>query len=470
MFTVVRCLCIFMICLYGINAESVGSKNPTALSELSESFQNLAEKVSPAVVQVFSTGFGSSPATSVSEGTLLTRQRTSGSGVIVDPEGYIVTNAHVVEGAQSLQVLLAWNDKSAERKSILKPKGTFVPAKLVGTDSETDLAVLKVELKGHSFLALANSDELRPGQLVFAFGSPFGLENSVSMGVVSSVARQLRTEDPMIYIQTDTPINPGNSGGPLVNIRGEVVGINTSILSLSGGNEGIGFAAPSNIVRNVYQQLRKSGRVHRGQIGVSVQTITPAMAAGLSLSQDWGAIVSDVFPKSPAEQAGLKIGDVILSLDGKTIENGRQFEVNLYRRAEGEALSLEILRGKETVNIQVIVIARQDETPRLAGMVTPQENVIPRLGIVCLELTDRIAQLFPSLRKQYGVVIAAHISDPPYWANQFVPGDIVHAVNGKFITNISELRSTIQSFKKGDPVVLQLERSGKLLYVTIEIE
>ena len=190
---------------------------------------------------------------------------------------------------------------------------------------------------------------LKPGQIVMAFGSPLGLNASVTMGVVSAVARQLEPEDPMIYVQTDAPINPGNSGGPLVDADGRVVGINTLIYSQSGGHEGIGFAAPSNIVRNVFDQIRKTGRVRRGEIGVITQTITPLIAEGLGLSQDWGVVDSDVDPNGPGGRAGLQAGDIVLALDGKPMENGRQFQVNFYTRGVGAPVTLEILRGEARV-------------------------------------------------------------------------------------------------------------------------
>ena len=170
----------------------------------------------------------------------------------------------------------------------------------------------------------------------FRSPSPLGLGDSVTLGVVSAAARQLRPDDPMIYIQTDASINPGNSGGALVDVQGQVVGISTFILSQSGGSEGLGFAAPSNIVRAVYEQIRTDGRVHRGVIGVRAQTITPELAHGLALAQDWGVVLGDVFPGGPADHAGLKVGDIVLTLEGKSMENGRQFQVNLYRRAVGD--------------------------------------------------------------------------------------------------------------------------------------
>jgi serine protease Do len=270
------------------------------LSGLSRDLQALSERVKPAVVQVLVTGYA--PA----DGQLI-KQRASGSGVILDSDGYVITNAHVVQGARRVQVALAGLASGPPgARSILKAPGRVVGAVVVGTDLETDLAVLKLDEKGLPFLPFGDSEALRPGELVLAFGSPLGLENSVTLGVVSAVARQVRPDDRMIYVQTDASINPGNSGGPLVDGQGRVVGINTFIYSQSGGSEGIGFAAPSNIVRNVFDQIRRTGRVHRGEIGVRVQTVTPALAAGLGLRQDWGAVLSDVPPDGAAARAGLR--------------------------------------------------------------------------------------------------------------------------------------------------------------------
>ncbi len=229
----------------------------------------------------------------------------------------------------------------ANLHSILKPEGQLLDAKLVGYDRQSDVAVLKIDAHDLPHLWFGDSQELRQGQIVMAFGNPLGLEGSVSMGIVSSVARQIKPEDPMIYIQTDAPINPGNSGGPLIDADGRVVGINTFILSQSGGSEGIGFAIPSNIVKTVYAQIRKEGHVHRGEIGISAQTITPALAKGLSLPRDWGVLVADVEPDGPAESAGVKVGDMILSVNGKPMENARQLQVDVYQRAMGDKLHLD---------------------------------------------------------------------------------------------------------------------------------
>lgn len=441
------------------------------LGRMSGRFQALSRRVSPAVVQVLATGYqppqqGDAPGTG-----LLSRRQVGGSGVILEPDGYVVTNLHVVEGAGRIRVQLPIPvDDAAPGQSILKARGKIVGARIVGVDRETDLAVLKVEETGLPHLELGDSDGLSPGQLVFAFGSPLGLDNSVSMGIVSAVARQLRPEDPMIYIQTDATINPGNSGGPLVDASGRVVGINTLILSQSGGSEGIGFAAPSNIVRNVYQQIKLNGYVRRGEIGVHAQTITPTLAEGLGLPRQWGVILGDVYPGGPADRAGLRVGDIVLGLDGKPMENGRQFDVNLYRTPIGEAVTLEILRGGEVLTVPVPVLERSDDIHRFAPMVSPEENLLPRLGILAVDLNPRIAEMIPGLRARRGVVVAARSPDATYGRVTLQPGDVILSLNGRPIDGLAAFRRAVDGLSTGSPVALQVERRGRLQYVAFEIE
>ena len=462
----------FLVPALVLSAQTLPEKKASAtLGELNRSLQDLSERVGPAVVQIITTGYGSIEGREPSSASLVATQRRSGSGVILDSDGYIVTNAHVVQGARRVQVLLAVPpDDRAQWRSILKPRGKMVSARIVGVDSETDLAVLKIEEKGLSSLELGDSDELRQGQLVVAFGSPFGLGNSVTMGVVSSVARQLRPEDPMIYIQTDASINPGNSGGPLVDTEGRVVGINTFILSRSGGSEGIGFAAPSNIVQNVFRQIRKTGRVHRGQIDVRVQTITPTLAAGLGLPQNWGVVLADVYPRGAADVAGLEIGDIILSLDGKVMENARQFEVNLYRRPVGDVVTLEVLRESERFTRQVGVLGRPNDFDRLVDSVARESSLISRLGIFCVDLDGRIRKMLPPLRELSGVVVTARAADGPSHRHTFHAGDVVYSINRMPTTSLADLRSAVVNLNVGDPVVVQIERLGKLMFVVFELE
>jgi serine protease Do len=439
-----------------------------SLSGLSASLEDLSQRVSPSLVQIFSSGYtlGGDNESGTSPGTL-TRQRASGSGVILSADGYLVTNGHVISNARRVRVRLG-SQKIGQ--SILQPEGKLLEAKVVGIDRDTDLAVLKIEATGLSFLKLGDSDRLRQGQLVMAFGNPLGLENTVSLGVVSSIARQIKSEDAMVYIQTDAPINPGNSGGPLVDADGDVMGINTFILSQSGGSEGLGFAIPSNIVKNVYTQIRAEGHVHRGEIGVYAQTITPALATGLRLAQDQGVVLGDVTPGGPADEAGLKVGDIVLSLDGKPMENARQLEVNLFRRTLGQKVNLEILRKGSKLVYPVKVTERDDDPERFADLADPAKNLVPQLGIVGIEITGKIAAMVPDLRNDYGIVVAARAGTSLYTGDSLRPGDVIYSMNTQPITSIDALRKAIDGLKDTDPLVMQVERDGALLYLTLGLE
>ncbi|UCC72760.1 MAG: trypsin-like peptidase domain-containing protein [Gemmatimonadota bacterium] len=464
-------LCVVLDLPADLAAQSEGRDRALArLQDLSGYLEELTRRVSPAVVAIVATGYqplqqGDAPGTG-----LLARRQVGGSGVILGADGYIVTNLHVVEGAGRIRVRLPIPAGAAPGESILKPQGKLVGARIVGFDRETDLAVLKVDQTGLPYLELADSDEVLTGQLVFAFGSPLGLENTVTMGIVSAVARQLRPEDPMIYLQTDAPINPGNSGGPLVDAEGKVIGINTLILSQSGGSEGLGFAAPSNIVRNIYQQIKLNGYVRRGMIGVNAQTISLPLAEGLGLARDWGVVLGDVYPRSPAQLAGLRVGDIVLTLDGKVMENGRQFDVGLYRTPVGATVTLEVLRGQDTLRASVTVLEREDDPGRFSLMVTPDENLIQRLGILGVGLEPRVAAMIPGLRARNGVVVAARSPDAVYGRVALAPGDVIRALNGDPIASLDQLRSAINSIEPGQPVVLQVERRGRLQFMAFEME
>jgi serine protease Do len=449
--------------------KALEAKTPDALHALSAALEGLSHRTGRAVVQVFSIGFTLNEADDSGDAALLTKQKSTGSGVILSADGYIVTNAHVVKGGRQIQVQLAGAQERLPGHSVIRPMGAKLEAKVVGIDRDSDLAVLKIDRTGLPFLEFGDSAELHQGQLVLAFGNPLGLANSVTMGVVSSVARQIKPDDPMIYVQTDAPINPGNSGGPLLDVDGRVVGINTFIVSQSGGSEGIGFAIPSNVVRSVVRQLREDGHVHRGQIGVHAQTITPTLAAGLDLSRDWGVVLGDVEPDSPAEQAGLKVGDIVLALNGRAMENARDLEVNLYRRPVGENVAIEVLRGSEKLAFHVEVIERDDDPMRFADMVNPEKNIVARLGILGIDIDKKIVQMLPDLRKPYGVVVAARASGSPYSA-QLSPGDVIHAVNNEPISSVAALRQALEKRKITDPTVLQIERDSRMMYLDLEPE
>ena len=441
-----------------------------ALRAMSDSFEALAERVGRSVVFITASGLRLSPGTDGRGPPAVERRRSAGSGVIVDSAGHVITSAHVVDGASRIRVELAEPVEGLiQGHSILKPQGQILDAKLIGVDRETDLALLKIDRPGMPYLELGDSDELRSGQLVFAFGSPLGLEKSVSMGVVSSVARQLRPEDPVIFVQTDAAVNPGNSGGPLVDTDGRVVGINTLILSHSGGSEGISFAVPSNIVRTVFEQIRDAGRVRRGLIGVKAQTISPTLAGGLGLGRTWGVIISDIHAGSPASEAGLQIGDIVYAVDGKPMENARQFDVNIYARPAGDTIRVEVLRHAELFEHEVAVVERPGDIELLAEMVSVERNMVRELGILATDLTPRLAALLPGLRGSGGVLVAAlTAAEGP--TSELAPGDVIYSVNNRPVRSLGDLRIALAGLRFGDSVVLQVERQGELSYRAFEAE
>jgi serine protease Do len=440
----------------------------TRAAELSTSLEATTALVAPAVVEIFTTSYAPGTGLVPRTADLVTTERASGSGVIVDPDGFIVTNAHVVRGAQRLRVEIP---VPLAGQSILATRSRTVTGRVVGIDSETDLAVVKIDEQNLSTLTFGDSEELRAGQVVLAFGSPLGLHNSVSLGVVSAVARQLVPESPMIYVQTDASINPGSSGGPLVDVNGRLVGINTMIATQAGGNEGLGFAAPSNIVRAVYEQLRKYGRVRRGDIGVRAQTVTAVLASGLKLPRDHGVIVADVRPGSPAARAGLRPRDVIAAVDGKAMENGRQFQVGLYRRHVGDAITLDVLRDETPLKVVVTITERHDPLGDIGASIDPRQNLVPRLGVLGVNLDQRIAAMLPTVRTQSGVVIASTVPGAiDSRDGGLAPGDIVYAVNRTPVAGLDELRAALDGLKAGEAAVLQLERDGELMYLAFTIE
>ena len=445
------------------------SSRALPLESLSDSLEKLSDQVRPAVVQIFSTSYTPVENDSDSASGPVTRQRATASGVVLSADGYILTNAHVVLTARRIRVRFAATPAElANLHSILKPEGSTMDARLVGLDRETDLALIKVDQKDLPFLQFGDSDDLHQGQLVMAFGNPFGLEGSVSMGVVSSKARQIKSDAPMIYIQTDAAINPGNSGGPLVDYRGRVMGINTFILTESGGSEGIGFAVPSNIASNIYGQLLKHGHVQRGQVGISAQTITPTIAEGLHLPRNWGVLVGDVDPGSPADEAGIEPGDIIETMDGKTMENARQFEVDLYRHALNDEVKLGMLRSGEKREVEVTVQERVDDPLRFADLVNPEDNLLPKLGILGIELDKRLLAMLPDLRRPWGILVAARATGGE--ATGLDTGDVIYSVDGVDTKSLDGLKKLLDGFKPGDNPVLQIERDGQLMYITPELE
>jgi serine protease Do len=439
------------------------------LHKLNESVDALIRKVSPSVVQILVAGYGPVEEGHGNTAAVIGRQRAIGSGFVIDPEGYIITNAHVVSGAQVVQVVLPSGSSNGSLQSILSTKTNIVPARVVGVSREIDLALLKVDNVKLEALAIASYRNLRQGEVVLAFGSPEGLRNTVTLGVVSSVARQTDPDSPMVYIQTDAPINPGNSGGPLVNVDGAVVGVNTFILSQSGGNEGLGFAIPSSVVAVAYQQLKKFGHLHRAQVGIGLQTITPVLAAAMNLPRSYGVIVSDVEPGGPALEAGIRIGDVLLTIDGRMAESIPYLAFRLMSVNAGDKVHLEVLRGKEKLEFDVPVIVHQDNMDQISALADPEKNLVRPLGILGIEIDKKVADMVSDLRDPFGIIVAARSSD----ATGEIPlatGDVIRTLNSEPMTTLDRLRTTLAGLKPGAAVVLQIQRDEKLMYISFTLE
>jgi serine protease Do len=478
------CHCALFVMLLGsastlagaASAQSASADHTAdALRQMSGSFESLARHVSPAVVEVMVTGFGSADdedsESQNSAPSPLGRERSLGSGVIIDANGYIVTNYHVVRGAERVRVLLtpAATGESGPT-ALLKSRGRVLPAEIVGFSKLIDLAVLKINATGLPTLPLGKYEQVHKGQIVLAFGSPEGLENSVTLGLISSVLRQPDPDDPMVYIQTDAAINPGNSGGPLVDVDGNVVGINTFIYTNSGGNEGIGFAIPSGIVRYAYEQIRQFGRVRRRSIGAELQTLTPDMAQALGIQADAGVIVSDVFPGGSAEHAGLRVQDVIVALDGLPVDNVPLFVLGLYLLSNGETTHLQVLRGDKKMELALPVFEPKNDPSRLSELGDPRKDLIQHLGIVGVTVTPEIADIFGDLRDNTGVLVTARVANRLAVDSGLQEGDVIHALNRTRIKNVDELRTAFNKVQPGDPVALQVERNGKFTYLTFEME
>ena len=439
-----------------------------ALLQINNAMEGLAAKVSPAVVQILVTGYGPLHEESRTQTALIVRQHAVGSGVIVDPDGYIITNNHVVEGAQRIRVALPLPTDNG--RSLASGRRRIFQARLIGTHKESDLALLKIDETDLPTLTLLTQQRPQVGELVFAIGSPEGLQNSVTMGVVSAVARQADPDKPMTYIQTDAPINPGNSGGPLVDMNGSVLGINTFILSQGGGSEGLGFAIPARVVDFVYHSLRKYGHVHRTEIGATAQEITPTLAEGLKLAQHWGVIIADVKPDGPAAAAGLQIQDIVLRADDRSIETLPQLSSALYLHRLDQVLELEILRGGQKKTLYIPAIEHRDQMDQLFDAADAEKSLVSRLGVLAIDLTDDVRKQIGTLRIPGGVVVLGRAADLITPDTGLQTGDLIHAINTTPISDMATLRAAVQSLKTGDPVVIQVERSDGLTYLSFEME
>ncbi len=448
-----------MLLIFAAGFASAQRSQPS-LKQFSGSLQELSAAISPSVVQITGTGYGFQP-DEQQGANVLSKQRSTGSGIVMSEDGYIMTNAHVVEGTRVIHVKV--NGTHSVRNAVFD-------AKLVGKDRLLDLALLKIDATGLRALPFGDSTELKQGELVLAFGSPLGMDNSVSMGIVSASARQLDEDDPRIFVQTDAPINPGNSGGPLVDTNGRVVGMNTFIFSQSGGSEGIGFAIPSNVIRYAYTSLMKDGHVHRGQIGVFARTITPPLATTFNLDPDNGVLVEDVMPDGPADKSGLQVGDVVLSLGDKPIRNVRDLYLELYQYVIGNTLKLEIMRDGKKMKMEVDVTENQTDPERFADLVSPDTSLVGKLAILGLTLDEKVRKILTGLRFDDGILVAAVEGTSRYFGDQPQQGDVIHAVNGKRVATVETLRDALDDVKPEVPLVLQVERDGRLMFLVMEAD
>jgi len=461
---------LFLVLAVPAHAQQKPAPSSDPLVRMNESVDALTRKVWPSVVQILVSGYGAQdgPRTDTRTG-VVGPQSSTGSGFVIDPDGYIMTNAHVVSGARRVEVVLPAENADGTLTSALSGKTYTLPARIVGVTTELDLALLKIDGQKLPTLPLATYSQVRQGETVFAFGSPLGMRNSLSHGLISAVARQVDPDSPLIYVQTDAPINPGNSGGPLVNIRGEVVGVNTFIVSQSGGNEGLGFAVPSATIRTVFRQLKQYGTVRRQEIGASFQTITAGMATSLGLVRNYGVIVSDVWPRGPAEAAGLKVGDILLSMDGQPVDNLPTVIYNFRLRESTEQVKLVVQRGGAQQSLSVEAVEERSEFDSVSSMADPQQNLVPELGILGVEITREIAAAATGLRDPLGVIVVARAagaaSEVP-----LQPKDVIRSVNRIQISSLAGLRDAVRALKPGVPVTLQVQRAGRLTYVSFTLD
>jgi serine protease Do len=456
-----------MMVIAGFLAAPLALAATNPLQAMSGAFEALASRVSPAVVEVLVTGFDDDGGHPDGAG-VLRRGSSQGSGVIVDADGYIITNHHVIAGQQQVSVVIVPQaGRESQAAAVLGRRPRILPARVLGSCEQADLAVHKVEASGLPTVPFARYRQLRQGQLVMAIGSPVGLQNSVSLGIVSAVLRQVDPESPMVHIQTDAAINPGNSGGALVDVDGHLVGINSSIYTQSGGNEGIGFAIPGAVAEFLYRQIREHGHVRTGYIGADIQALTPALVAALDLPESAlpGVIVADVHPGSPAEQAGMRIYDRIVSIDGAPVDSVPTFTMNVFLRGKGDRIRLGIARGEGRSVLTVPVIEVGPGPSRFSDLADPGTHMIPRLGVIGVELGPEIASFLPPTRLDSGVVVTAISAEDGNGAG-LRQGDIIHALNGEPVTTLDGLRLGLRSLRIGAPAVLQVERGGRFLLLT----
>jgi len=412
-------------------------------------FVSLAKRLSPAVVNISTTQVSAEAPFSQSpfpRGP--SRQKSLGSGFIIDPEGLILTNNHVVENAVKIVVRL-----SDERE---------FEAKVVGRDRKTDIAVIKINAKGNLPVApLGNSRRLEVGEWIVAIGNPFGLEHTVTAGIVSAKGRRIGAGPYDNFIQTDASINPGNSGGPLINMKGEVVGINTAIFSRGGGNIGIGFTIPINLVKELLPQLKEKGKVTRGWLGVAIQRVTPAIAESLGLGKATGALVADVTKGGPADQGGMRVGDLIIEFDGRKVKESKDLPIIVARTPVGRKVSTKVLREGEEVVLSVTIGELKEErlfaSPKLER----------KLGLTVQEVTPQIAESL-GLEGTGGVVVTS--IEPGGLGHEagFRRRDVILEIDRNRIRDLKDFRSATDKVKKGKSILFLVQRGETTLFLAMK--
>ena len=384
------------------------------------------------------------------------KERGQGSGVIVESNGLIITNNHVVNKADEIRVFLS--DKREFK------------GKLIGTDAKTDIAIVKIEATGLPTIPWADSDQLEVGEYVLAVGSPFGLTQTVTMGIVSAVGRaSMGIAEYEDFIQTDAAINPGNSGGALVNVRGELVGINTAIFSQSGGSMGIGFAVPSNLSRAVMDQLVRTGKVVRGWLGVAIQDLNPELATQFGIADTKGVLVSDVMEDSPAKKAGVERADVIVEYDGKPMDSPTHLRNAVAQTPIGKKVAVKLLRDKKPKTIDVTIV-EQPKSLGQPGEDESRESAAPT-GILSdldvRELNDELASRYGLKASERGVVVVGVKSGSTAEEMGVREGDIILEVNRKTVSSLKSYEQAASGFTKDQAVLLLLKRKGQTIYLTL---
>lgn len=374
-----------------------------------------------------------------------------GSGFIISADGYVLTNAHVVANASDVTVRLAQDKREYK-------------AKVIGSDKRTDVALLKIDAKGLPTVKLGNSSKLQPGEWVAAIGSPFGFDNTITAGIVSATQRTLPDESFVPFIQTDVAVNPGNSGGPLLNTQGEVVGINSLILSGTGGYMGLSFAIPIEVALDVTQQLRTTGKVTRGRLGVGIQTMTRELAQSFGLDRPRGALVTQVEPNTPAAKAGLQTGDVITKFNGEDVEDATQLTRRVASTKPGSAATISVWRKGATRDLHATIGEFPSEAVVAAAEPAGPTTRSGRLGVGVSELTPEQRK---ALNVKYGLVVESVDSSTKAPLER---GDVIVAINGQPFGSMEEFKRLIAQHKAGDHIAVLVRRGDASVFVPLEVK